>query len=220
MKSTTGANDARATTTTTGAGFNVAVFSAFLNSAGILRNNNFIVKIPFPSVLQRTTEFDTTDKSIQLACDTVTFPDSGVHTFKMQRYAYGAYEDRPLFPRFSPLTCTFICDQQAGMQKFFHEWIKTICNYDFANGIQATSATTTGGAMSVYEISYKSEYAVDIELELFNPIGEKVRHVQFRDAFPAGVHQVPLSWAAREGFIKIPVTFAFTDWFDVELHNL
>jgi hypothetical protein len=109
-----------------------------------------------------------------------------------------------------------LCDGAANMQRFFTEWVKIVCNYDFGLSGMAAPTTSVGGqAMSVYEISYKPEYAVDINLQIFNEPGQLIRSVMFREAFPTAVQDIPLSWGRRDDYIKIPVEFAFVDWYDL-----
>jgi len=211
-------------------GFNISRFKSHVDKTGLLRNNHFLVRIPFPASMQdHGINFTNSNRDIEMVCDTTTFPMTGLQTYNIQRYGYGGAETRPSIPIFGPLQCTFICDRDANMQKFFHEWMKTIVNNDF-HQTPAPSTTTilkngrdlgpyTPIPMYVYELSYKSSYAVDLQLLMFKDAGNEqapnvVRQINFRDAYPAAVADIPLSWARQNDFIKVPVVFAYTDWFE------
>lgn len=189
-----------------GRGFNVSDFKAHRNKIGILRTHDFHIEIPWPEGLSRDASLTDIARNLELTCDTVNFPGTALQTHTMQRYSYGAFETRPTAPAFNELACTFMCDQYANLWRFFHRWMQVAVNYDFDLNPTAT------GTMAVYEISYRHEYAVDMFLYIYNPLGTLVRKVGFRSAYPIAVPDVQMNWAARDQMIKIPVTFSFIDW--------
>ena len=201
-------------------GFNISRFKSHVDKTGLLRNNHFLVRMQLPASIQNHgINFTNSWRDIEMVCDTTSFPMTGLHVYNSMRYSYGGADPRPVYPIFGPLQCTFICDRDANMQKFFHEWMKTIVNNDFSEGIFAPSTTTGNTPSSVYEVSYKESYAVNLQLLMFKDAGNEqapnvVRQINFRDAYPAAVADIPLSWARQNDFIKVPVVFAYTDWFE------
>lgn len=197
----------------TGRGFNIADFKSYISSAGVMRNNHFLAIFPYPRGMLRTPDLITTERNLEFACDLFAFPSTGMHTYPVQRYSYGPVEMKPTSPKFSPLQCTFYCDMQTNVQRFFHEWVKTAVNFDFGEGSIVT-ATADSGAVP-YEISYMHDYAVDIHLQMYDEHGNMVKEIRFREAWPTDVGDVVLSWGRQNEIAKIPVAFHFTDWSDV-----
>jgi hypothetical protein len=203
-----------------GRGFNVSSFVGYRKAVGHLRTNTFLVVIPWPLGMKNNTTLLQSERNMELACDSINFPLTGVVTYQVQRYSYGAVEFNPTINKFSPLQCTFICDQEAQVQKFFHEWIKTTVNYDFYDSIIDPAGTTIGGTSAMpYEIGYREEYSVDIFLHIYDQYGTEQRIIRFREAYPTDVGDVSLSWNRKDEYMKIPVTFTFIDWSDMQIHG-
>jgi hypothetical protein len=187
-------------------GFNIGAFRAHRNHIGLLRTHDFHVEIPRPKGLIRSGILTDTIRNIELTCDSINFPATAALSYKVQRYGYGALETKPTIPMFSNLECTFMCDQDSQLWKFFHDWLRLAVNFDFS------SNPIVGGNMDIYEISYKHEYAVDMKLYIYEPSGILVRKVGFRQAYPIAVSDVALSWSMGNQMIKVPVQFTFFDW--------
>lgn len=191
--------------------FNISEFKATREKAGILRTHDYMLRIPYPTGLVRDLVFLEQDRTIELSCDSCNFPLTGVHTYGVQRYGYGAVEQRPTLPKFSPLQCTFYADAAGDLWRFFHEWLKVAVNLNFGQ-----TQYQNGAPASAYEINYKLEYAVDIHLHIFDQTGNMVRHVGFREAYPTDVGDIALSWGRLNEMVKIPVMFSFFDWHEFQ----
>jgi hypothetical protein len=162
--------------------------------------------------MTRSQEFTNVANAAQFTCDSITFPPTGADVYPVQRYGYGAFEQRPVLPKLNQVGCTFICDKDANVMKFFHAWTRLICNFNFDN-IGMSSPSNEG--MTTYEVAYKADYASDINIQLYSPTGNLVNSVIFRDAFPSPVDQIPLNWAkADREPLRIAVLFNYTDWFN------
>jgi hypothetical protein len=194
-------------------GFKVSEFSAYQNAVGHLRTNAFLIVIPqFPPGMTRFPNLLPVQKYLEFTCDQVNFPSTGVETYNVQRYSYGAIETKPTIPRFNHLECTFICDRQTDVLEFFHEWIRVAVNYDFGDSINSISTSIGGHGAVPYEIGYKEEYAVDMFLKIYDELGQQQKHIRFREAYPTMVGDIPLSWGRKDELMKIPVSFTFFDW--------
>lgn len=205
-------------------GFNIDEFRAIRGPGdqGILRNNHFWVTIPKPTgfsdnrPLQPNAAYARTyANEMRYACETINIPQTGTAPSLVQRYGYGAVETRPTIPQFSPLQCTLICDKSAHTEMFFHEWVKMSCNFDWwGSGHDAPTTSAGYTLLEPYEISYGPMYRVSVSIQQFNEIGDNVRSMTFRDAYPTSVGDISLNWGRLNDIIRIPVTFAFTDWFE------
>jgi hypothetical protein len=194
-------------------GFNAANFSAYLKQTEVLKTHDYILEIPVPPQMPQT---GFTQRNVEFACDSVNFPMMGLVTYNGQRYSYGPIEANPTLNKFSPLTCTFICDKAATIDKFFRTWLQKVANYDLYNSISATN-TIVGG--TAYEIGYTNEYAVDIYLRVYDETGVQERYMRFREAYPVEISDIGLGWGRLNEIMKIPVVFSFTDASDMDLHG-
>lgn len=198
-------------------GFNISDFKAFRDSRSVLRTHDYLMEIPIPTGLRGSATDQgalvEANHSIEFSCESVNFPLTGIYTHGVQRYSYGAIETKPLLPKFGPLQCMFVSDSEAHLYKFFHEWIKTAVNYEFRE------TQYTNGVATAYEINYKLEYAVDMNLYMYDPHGTLVRHIGFREAYPTDVGDVQLSWGRLNEIVKIPVAFTFFDWHEYQVVN-
>jgi hypothetical protein len=215
--------------------FDIDTFkSQELLKKGVLRTNRYEVFIPPVQGLKVKIlpNYTLVNNRAQFVCDSTNFPMTGVEIHGVKRYGYGPVERKPIFPIFSNLMLTFITDQNALVHKFFLEWLKIVVNYDFGgvNGTirsetnvtgRTTSTGTTGPIrMGVYEVGYKKEYAVDMNLKIYTDTGEIARDVNFRSAFPIIVPDLRLGWGQLNEFVKVPVLFSFVDWHDNQLPPL
>ena len=196
--------------TSGGRGFNVTDFRAYKDKAGLLYKHDFHVEMPFPKGMNDRGKYNYTWHNIELACDTCNFPATALKTYNVQRYSYGAMQKNPTISSFSDLHCTFLCDRESKIWQFFHDWMRLVVNYDFERN------SVSGGTMDVYEISYRQDYEVDLFLYIYDAVGTLVRKVGFRSAYPVLVEDIPMDWAGRNQYIKVPVTFSFIDWTEIK----
>ncbi len=75
------------------------------------------------------------------------------------------------------------------------------------------TGSASGGAQYPYEVAYKMDYAVDLEIVTYQDDGSDSIHLVLREAYPIYVgNEIGLSWKHRNGYIQIPVNMAYTDW--------
>jgi hypothetical protein len=196
-------------------GFNLATFKAKIESRGVQRNNKFIMRFNAPQALideigfsGEATSFQEVNRDLEFWCDGASIPAIMMTMRQIFRYGYGAIEKKPVSPLFTDITFSVLNDSKNSQNlRFFQQWMVFINNFDFRDPMSDDSP--------VFELRYKKEYAVDINLFLFNEAGTPVYAITMREAFPVNVNEMPVNWADNANPQRIPVTFSFHDWYDV-----
>jgi hypothetical protein len=145
-------------------------------------------------------------------------------TAQALRYGYGALQNRPYAPQYTPTQIQFITDEPHDIWKLFYNWTNMIVNTRMQGGITeelgevnsqgaGTTATGAGAVMNYapYEVSYQIEYITDLQIHTFAKTGELIQVAILREAFPVNMGGVELDWADTNSYIRLPVTFAYTD---------
>jgi len=70
-----------------------------------------------------------------------------------------------------------------------------------------------------YNFRYKGDYVTTITVNQYNSQGELSYSVDLIDAYPVSMNQVDLDWSA-DGYVKLNVTFAYTEWKNNSLQAL
>lgn len=182
------------------------------------RTNHFRVIISTPRCLRAngTVPGGITPERLSFLCDNTSLPGLSLASSEVRRYGVGPIEKKPYAPVFADINMTFITDTQGGVLKFFHQWMRNIVNFTSqGRGPSGTSFGSPGAGlrpMSPYEVSYKSEYESEVTIILYDTTGVPSYTIRLHRAFPLFINEIPLSWAAADEILRIPVTFTFFDW--------
>ena len=198
-------------------GFNINEFKAQTKVKGFQKNNKFLVRFPLPRGFLNTPNFSKyaeIDKVLEYWCEGATIPGVALSLTPINRYGYGAIEKKPSTPTFTDANFTFIGDGKSDNWLFFQQWIRLIDNYDLRGGINPITGYVNGKPISPFEVSYKYEYASDVNLIVFDDSGTETFNIILRDAYPIYMGQIPLNWADNNTIMKIPITFTFMDWYN------
>ncbi len=203
--------------------FNIEKFRSAVNHYGNARHYNYEVFITMPRGMREGSpedqrrKFTHFNQDMPFFCESVNFPTTGINPYPVRRFGYGAVETKPSFPVFSQMQCNFLVDENSTMQQFFHDWMKVVINFDYDNvGIDGSSTKTINEIpMSTYEIGYKLDYSIELRLVIYNSVGDVVREVFFREAYPIKVDSINYNYAHTNDIIKLPVTFTFFDWYEL-----
>lgn len=207
--------------------FNIADFRSIVASrGGIAEANKFRVRFYLPAGLQSTPQSEEANhtgadiETIRVSeywAQSVNIPTIGFMTSQSLRYGYGALQNRPYAPQYVPVQVNFITDEHVDIWKLFANWTNMIFNTRMQEGINsALGQVNVHGAGNVityapYELSYQIEYITDLEIHTFTKTGELIQKIVLREAFPVSMGGVELDWADTNSYIRLPVTFAYTD---------
>lgn len=189
--------------------FHIDTFLAKIGTdQGPQRNNRHFVKIPVPEGLKGVTTGDlnlsTISTDIQFWCRSTSTPDLSLNLHPIVRYGYGLVENKPHVTQFKDFKMVVINDAQGNNMRFFHEWLKMINNHDFSQGI------STGN--NQWEIAYKSDYAVDMNLTTYDMTGKPVQNFKLIEAFPYFVGGFGTDWGQTNTYVEFPVAISYFSW--------
>lgn len=194
-------------------GFNIANFTSHLNANGILRNNKFFVRMPYPIGFNGNSDLKNTARYVELWCDSSNLPGVSLQTTQIRRYGYGVTEKRPVSASFNNVSMTFMGDSKGAMHSFFYNWINMIHNFDVRDGDMKNFKSRGTGSSRSYELAYKDNYITDISIHVFKENTDEIIKVVLRDAYPTDMGDIQLNWNDTNDYMKIPVAFTYTDWY-------
>jgi hypothetical protein len=106
-------------------------------------------------------------------------------------------------------------------------WLNYIFNYDMRNGVNA--AGVTNSQFAPYLMAYKSDYATDLNIWVYNgsggiqadpfdPFSEELPVqptyvVVLREAYPIAMADTNMNWSDQNNYARLTVQFAYQDFF-------
>lgn len=190
-------------------GFDITDFRASINRKGVVRNNSYMVSIVPPSILS---DYDASQ--LTLRCDSLNLPGLNLMTQDgIYRYGYGPAEIMPYNAMYTPVTMSFIVDRVASQYTFFNVWMNRVFDTNISGGILPQDAIDDPNVSAPYEVSYKSDYATEMHIFVYNEVGDKVIELNFVEAYPMTVQDTPLSWGLQQDVVRLQVTMAYKGYF-------
>lgn len=155
----------------------------------LARPNRFDVSIPIPYVL---IPYLSDAKNLSMRCEHADIPG---RTFMTTERKIGSTPNQkfPYQTAYNEMTLTFIVGDDMKEKIFFDAWQELI------------------NPSQTYNFKYKNDYVVDISINQYNVSNELTYTAALLDAFPVSVSQMDLDWSS-DGYHKLSVTFAFTQW--------
>ena len=185
-------------------GFNISDFRSSMNSAGVLRSHSYMIMINPPKSLNN---YDTAQ--LTLRCDSVNMPGINFMTQDgIYRYGYGPAEVMPYNVMFTPVTMSLMVDRAASQYTFFNLWMNSIFNMNMQNGILGRDPKS-----SPYEVSYKEDYAVTMNIFVYNETADKVIELTFQEAYPLLMQDTPLAWGEQQNIIRLQISMAYKTFY-------
>lgn len=188
---------------------NIRDFNVAMSRTGLLRDNRFEVAIPRPAGLLGIPGMQRVAQDTVISCEAAVLPGMKVHEDNVRRYGYGPIEKKPVGAVFTDAEFIFRCGDDGAIYDFLHSWQQICVNYDQRDGIE--TATIPGQWPG--ELAYKADYAVDITITAYSQIGAPATITVLRDAWPIFVADVSVAWAAKGGYVRVPATFTYFDWY-------
>ena len=191
-----------------GPGFSLSTFMAEINIESILESSRHLMQFTLPRGLVNS--YDPQDvRSIMLRCDTSALPGvSFAESEEIRRYGIGPGTKQPYMPIFGPISTSYIVDGGGVIHGFFYDWMSYIIGFDSTNGMDNPN---TFGA-NPYEVAYKDDYVCDAKIFVHNQQNDRIIEIVLHNAYPIAMDPVPLSWGATDEYMKLGVTWDYTDW--------
>lgn len=185
-------------------GFNISDFRTSMNSAGVLRSHSYMIMINPPPSLS---SYDTSQ--LTLRCDSVNMPGINFMTQDgIYRYGYGPAEIMPYNVMFTPVTMSLMVDRAASQYTFFNLWMNSIFDMNMQGGILGGSESS-----SPYEVAYKEDYAVTMNMFVYNETADKVIELTFQEAYPLLMQDTPLAWGEQQNIIRLQISMAYKTFY-------
>lgn len=208
--------------------FSINSFKSHINTYGVARNNRYVVNFSLPREVVSWLNSNNTQlgsESLSLRAESVQLPGYSYLPFETPgRIGYGPSEVTPYAPLFDDITITFIPDAALHIHKILWAWHNYIIN---TRNMGQTRYNSTDGSIAstkktaAYELTYKNQYARDIEIHVYDETGAvpgtdngRRMTVRLYKAWPRVLPQVDLSWASEGEFIRLAVPFNYAD-FDI-----
>ena len=152
-------------------------------------------------------------QNLTFLCDSAYLPGLGYQTDEIRMSGYGNVEKRPYATIFQDIPLTFYSDADGSVFKYFHAWMQSIFAFnDAAN----PNGTVKGLPMNSFQ--YPSEYYGVVEIIHMNEINttkesdNTIVKYQLLEAYPISIGDIQVDWNMNDQILKIPVTFAYTNW--------
>lgn len=209
-------------------GFNVGVFKAELNKKKLMRPNLFHVEFSIPSGLLGTENFQYHNKTVRTLeywCQSAALSGYAINTYPGLRYGYGAIEQRVSVPSYGEIGIDVIFDAAGLNYDFFHDWMQLIMNTNMSKGINESGPDFNNGGLAnitkvplaPFEISYKDSFETDVRIYIYDQLGNAVKKMTLREAFPKALGDIRLAWDDNNTLMRLPVQLAYTDWYIEQL---
>ena len=179
--------------------FNVNDFIAATKD-GFAREAQFEISITrAPSFLTEIVEQVSPSRQLSFLCGIAELPTRNMETVTYSRYGLGLQQQMVVGASYAPLNLNIYCDAKAENIKILHRWMNEIFPPD-----------SPGRKINAQHVEFKDNYETEIELTQYNTEGQKIANWKFYEAFPISLRSINFNWAARNSFIIIPATFAYT----------
>lgn len=179
-------------------------------STGFLRPSNFLVYIYYPEWALARRDFNNFD--LAYLASATSLPGVQVLTEPSRLYGQGPLVEMPYDIGVTELTVKFYVDSSGSSLAYFYDWVRNIVN------LSHNQVDPRGGAFS-NQLSYRSEYATNIEIMLFedapkndptaSPQDAAVMNFTLYDAFPKSIGEPTLDWQAGNEILSFNVTFVY-----------
>lgn len=168
-------------------------FLSSIAKYGTSRVNRFEVEIFSPN--NKTEE----DRLVSLRCETVDIPGRTIDT-KSNDNAYGpSFELGTGIVLTGTVGMTFLMDKTYTVKKYFDNWHKKIYN------------------TATYDFYYYDNYTAQIAISQLNQQDEVIYKCGLSEAYPKTIELITLDNNSRNELVKLNVTMAFRDWFELSI---
>jgi hypothetical protein len=193
--------------------FSIDAFRA--NMDGLMPDNRFEVSFGLPNGLRGGPNAGALMQEAgraRITCEAAPLPGTTLLTLPVRRYGYGYQEPRPFSANFTGANMIFRGDVAGRVYDLIHAWQMCAVNTETRDGLNGVTGPLQNNHHP-WELGYIRDYAVDVTVTAFDQ-GNNVAAVSIlRDAFPVQLADIGMSWASRNQYMRIAVTFAYSDWY-------
>lgn len=186
--------------------FNINEFKSAMNKyGGPARKNLYLVEISALPVANDGMSV----RDLRFFCQSAAIPGINYAVSDYFPNGFGVRQSIPASYQPESFNAVFMLDSDHMVLRFFHQWMQTIINYNYADG-----PFSQVGDQLPFEIGYKSDYAAKITIKHFstNSDGEFDRYYQYDlfDVFPTQISGVDVAWSDNDSFATATVNFSYS----------
>lgn len=185
--------------------------SEMSSGTGLARPNRYGVRINTIKLLANpTTAFQfgilraarlRSDRHLDIYCEEAELPGRSFATSEVRHY--GPHFTIPYQPVYNSITLSFYVNDDMLERRFFDAWQNSVMN-PFTK-----------------DMNFFDDYTTDIFVYQLSKTGELTPYVVvLRDAWPVNVNQMRLSYDETNTVHKLPVTFNYTKWENIEVSGI
>ena len=157
-------------------------------------------------------------QNLSFLCDSAVLPGLGYQTDEIRMSGYGNVEKRPYATIFQDVPLTFYSDADGSVFKYFHAWMQSVFAFN-----DAANPNGTVKGLPLNSFQYPNEYYGIVEIIHMNEIkiekdsdrklaDRTIVKYQLLEAYPISIGDIQVDWNMQDQILKIPVTFAYTNW--------
>jgi hypothetical protein len=183
--------------------FSINEFKSTLNKyGGPSRKNLYVVEITTGPANVNGIQ----PKDLRFFCQSVDVPGLNYTVADYYPNGFGLRETIPTNMQKDQFNAIFMLDSDHKVIQFFHQWMQSIINYNYADG-----AFSQVGEKLPYEIAYRKDISCNITVKHFTT-DDPTRFYEYTlyDAFPTQVSGVNLSWSDNDSFATATVNFTYS----------
>lgn len=183
--------------------FNINEFKSTMNKyGGLARKNLYVVEIA--SGNNGNTGMSTRD--IRFFCQSATIPGLNYNVSDYYPNGFGVKQSIPVSMNYDQFNVVFMCDSDHRLLSFFHQWMQSIINYNYANG----PFSQVNGQLP-YEIGYKKDFATTVSIKHYSTDSGKYYEYELFDVFPTQVSGLDVAWGDNDSYATVTVNFAYSN---------
>lgn len=167
--------------------FNVASFKKQVGD--FLRPHSYIVKVSPPAPVGGLDSRELSIRTQSITAPGISFAEVDNHKI----YGSGLQITVPHSTTVQEITCVHLVDSKGGVLQTFYDWTNNIVDIS---------------GQSKYSPYYYDQYTVDMQIEVYDLSGQKVKTYELKKAFPKSYDPVELSWESTD-IMQLSVSYTF-----------
>lgn len=181
--------------------FNINEFKSTMNRyGGPARKNLYVVEIA-----NAPTTSGMRVNDLKFFCQSATIPGLNYTVADYYPNGFGNKQSIPTAITPDQFNCIFMVDSDYTILTFFHQWMQSVINYNYASG-----AFSSVNDQLPYEVGYKKDFATKITIKHYSTDSQGYYQYDLWDAFPTQVSGVDVSWSDNDTYATVTVNFTYS----------
>lgn len=183
--------------------FNINEFKSTLNKyGGPARKSLFVLDIGALKIFNNGMNVS----DLRFFCQTASIPGLNYSVTDYYPNSFGIRQTVPIAMSPDQLNVVFMVDSDQMVLRFFHQWMQSIINYNYANGPFSQIENQLP-----YEVGYRNDFSTTASIKHYSTDSEdRYYEYVFADVFPTQVGPIDVSWSDSNSFSTVTVNFTYS----------